>query len=155
MKDVSSDEEGEDVDLPTEITDLGNERRNERLAQKEKLRKMMESSDDDEAMGEAEEVKLGPDAVAMSEADIEVDEEEEKENEEVEEQPSAPIDASNKSAKNSKEAEEEEGAEEPAITVSGGRRRGRRKVMKKKTRRDAEGYIGVYFMLPCACWSHC
>ena len=32
---------------------------------------------------------------------------------------------------------------EPAITVSGGRRRARRKVMKKKTIKDEEGYLGV------------
>ena len=33
---------------------------------------------------------------------------------------------------------------EPAVTVSGSRRRGRRKVMKKKTIKDEEGYLGLY-----------
>lgn len=31
--------------------------------------------------------------------------------------------------------------QEPEVTISNGRRRGRRKVMKKKTTRDAEGYL--------------
>lgn len=34
---------------------------------------------------------------------------------------------------------------EPPIVVTGGRRRGRRKVMKKKTIKDDEGYLGLYF----------
>jgi len=33
---------------------------------------------------------------------------------------------------------------EPTAVVSGGRRRGRRKVMKKKTIKDDEGYLGSY-----------
>lgn len=33
---------------------------------------------------------------------------------------------------------------EPAVTVSGTRRRGRRKVMKRKTIKDEEGYLGLY-----------
>ena len=37
-----------------------------------------------------------------------------------------------------------EASPEPAVTVSGGRRRGRRKVMKKKTIKDEEGYLGLY-----------
>ena len=32
---------------------------------------------------------------------------------------------------------------EPAVTVTGGRRRGRRKIMKKKTIKDEEGYLGL------------
>ena len=32
--------------------------------------------------------------------------------------------------------------EEPTVTVSNGRRRGKRKVMKKKTMKDSEGYLG-------------
>ena len=31
---------------------------------------------------------------------------------------------------------------EPPLTVTGGRRRGRRKIMKKKTIKDEEGYLG-------------
>ena len=38
----------------------------------------------------------------------------------------------------------EETSPEPPVTVSGGRRRGRRKVMKKKTIKDEEGYLGGY-----------
>ena len=37
-----------------------------------------------------------------------------------------------------------EASPQPAVTVSGGRRRGRRKVMKKKTIKDEEGYLGLY-----------
>lgn len=32
---------------------------------------------------------------------------------------------------------------EPQVAVNGGRRRGRRKVMKKKTIKDDEGYLGL------------
>jgi DNA polymerase delta subunit 3 len=35
--------------------------------------------------------------------------------------------------------------EEPAYTVSGGRRRGKRRVIRKKTIKDEEGYLGMYF----------
>ena len=38
---------------------------------------------------------------------------------------------------------QEEAPTEPYITVSGGRRRGRRKVMKKKMLKDEEGYLGT------------
>lgn len=38
-----------------------------------------------------------------------------------------------------------EASPEPAVTtVSGGRRRGRRKVMKRKTTKDEEGYLGLH-----------
>jgi len=40
----------------------------------------------------------------------------------------------------SQEAEKSE-HEEPAVTVQGGRRRGRRQVKKKKTVKDEEGYL--------------
>ncbi len=33
---------------------------------------------------------------------------------------------------------------EPSIVTTGGRRRGRRKVMRKKTIKDDEGYLGTY-----------
>lgn len=33
---------------------------------------------------------------------------------------------------------------EPSFTVQNGRRRGRRRVMKKKTVKDEEGYLGKY-----------
>ena len=40
---------------------------------------------------------------------------------------------------------QKETSPEPSVVVSGGRRRGRRKVMKKKTIRDEEGYLGLYY----------
>lgn len=33
---------------------------------------------------------------------------------------------------------------QPSLTISEGRRRGRRKVMKKKTLKDEEGYLGMW-----------
>lgn len=40
-----------------------------------------------------------------------------------------------------------EASPEPPVVVSEGRRRGRRKVMKRKTMRDEEGYLGSYYGL--------
>lgn len=34
---------------------------------------------------------------------------------------------------------------EPTVTVQDGRRRGKRRVMKKKTVKDEEGYLGKHF----------
>ncbi|KAL8666343.1 MAG: hypothetical protein Q9202_001614 [Teloschistes flavicans] len=47
------------------------------------------------------------------------------------------------------EGKQGEAEQEKPATVSGGRRRGRRKVMKKKTLRDEEGYLGWFFPLIC------
>ena len=49
--------------------------------------------------------------------------------------------------------QEPEVAETPLVPSTGGRRRGRRKVMKKKTVKDEEGYLGEPFRhaLPCVC----
>ncbi len=47
------------------------------------------------------------------------------------------------------EVSEKRVEQEPAISAavaSGGRRRGRRKVMKKKTMKDEEGYLGTYLL---------
>jgi DNA polymerase delta subunit 3 len=38
---------------------------------------------------------------------------------------------------------------EPTVTVENGRRRGKRRVMKKKTVKDEEGYLGKYN----ECWN--
>ena len=38
----------------------------------------------------------------------------------------------------------QEPSREPKAVVSGDRRRGRRKIMKKKTLKDDEGYLGSY-----------
>ncbi len=64
------------------------------------------------------------------------------------------------SPKQESEAEAEEDAEvleekrplkeeEPVVEVSGGKRRGRRKVMKKKTVQDEEGYLGMLTLIDC------
>ena len=39
---------------------------------------------------------------------------------------------------------QKEPSPERPVVVTGGRRRGRRKVMKKKTMKDEEGYLGLY-----------
>lgn len=39
---------------------------------------------------------------------------------------------------------EKEATPEETVTVAGGRRRGRRRVMKKKTMKDEEGYLGKF-----------
>lgn len=44
-----------------------------------------------------------------------------------------------------------EASPEPAVVVSGGRRRGRRKIMKKKTIKDEEGFLG-FFRSPYGDW---
>ena len=38
---------------------------------------------------------------------------------------------------------QKETSPEPLVVVNGGRRRGRRKVMKKRTIKDEEGYLGL------------
>lgn len=50
------------------------------------------------------------------------------------------------------ESQPSEDHTEPAesMTVSDGRRRGRRRVMKKKTVKDEEGYLGISFSLHCS-----
>lgn len=49
-----------------------------------------------------------------------------------------PSEASNSAQVDTPKAEESE----PTVTVENGRRRGRRRVIKKKTVKDEEGYLG-------------
>ncbi|KAK8208055.1 Cell morphogenesis protein PAG1 [Zalaria obscura] len=65
----------------------------------------------------------------------------EAEDEPMEDAPSNPIDAPNEIVP--EEKQESQNKEEPieTVTVTNGRRRGRRRVMKKKTVRDEEGYL--------------
>ena len=44
-------------------------------------------------------------------------------------------------------ASREETSPGPPVVVTEGRRRGRRKVLKKKTMKDEEGYLGMYYGL--------
>lgn len=62
----------------------------------------------------------------------------------MEDAPSNPIDAPNEIVP--EEKQESQNKEEPieTVTVTNGRRRGRRRVMKKKTVRDEEGYLGRF-----------
>lgn len=62
-----------------------------------------------------------------------------------EDMPDAPAPADAPAPEESKPAEPEKKLEpKEEITVQGGRRRGRRQVMKKKTIKDEEGYLGTY-----------
>lgn len=61
----------------------------------------------------------------------------------------APIESANEETAPKNEPEPEPEPKEQ-VTVQGGRRRGKRKIMKKKTVKDDEGYLGMYlqFSLP-------
>jgi DNA polymerase delta subunit 3 len=53
----------------------------------------------------------------------------------------APAEPANEETEPKKEPEPEPKEE---VTVQGGRRRGKRKIMKKKTVKDDEGYLGMH-----------
>lgn len=58
-----------------------------------------------------------------------------------------PSSESQGSASVGKTEHQQELATESQATIPGGRRRGRRKIMKKKTFKDAKGYIGLTWRL--------
>lgn len=122
-----SDDNGDDdddEDPPAEPATDGTtgKSKKERAAE---LQAMMDADEDDpdEEMQDAD--------TPAAEAQPEEPEEEE------EEEPSAPLDAPlKKPAADTKESE--------TVTVENGRRRGRRRVMKKRTVKDEEGYLGSF-----------
>lgn len=64
----------------------------------------------------------------------------------MEDAPSNPIDSAPETPQESTDQSQiVEPADEPVetVTVTNGRRRGRRRVMKKKTVKDEEGYLGM------------
>lgn len=92
------------------------------------LRKMMEADDDED--GVAPDAKVDEDEVMAEEGET-----------------SAPVpleptaDGQGLKQQSPGAAGENDGDGEPTVTVTNGRRRGRRRVMKKKTTKDAEGYL--------------
>ena len=57
--------------------------------------------------------------------------------------PDAPV-AEEKPSQPEKAETPKEDEPEPTVTVQNGRRRGKRRVMKKKTVKDEEGYLGKH-----------
>ncbi|KAI9797663.1 MAG: hypothetical protein M1825_005722 [Sarcosagium campestre] len=113
MKDASEDEQEEDLILPASRRTRDDQPlRRPKSEREEGLRKMMED-DDDEAM-----------------IDPPVSSEEESQGSPAIE--TSPIAVAQP---------EREKSEEPVVTVSNGRRRGKRKIMKKLTVKDEEGFL--------------
>ncbi|KAH7355229.1 DNA polymerase subunit Cdc27 [Rhexocercosporidium sp. MPI-PUGE-AT-0058] len=113
MKDVVSDDEEDTYVPPPPSKEIVDSDRKSRKEREAALKKMMEDEDEEEIVVKAKSKRKEQEAVEVEDEDE--DEEEEKE----------------------KSVEKEE----IPITVSGGRRRGRRRVMKKKTVKDDEGYL--------------
>lgn len=125
MKDAS-DEEGEDEDViitgsntksKEETDEAAKKARAERDAKKKRLQDMMEEDDDDTPMQDA------PTAAPEEPEESAVDQPAEPE----------PVPALEK--------------QEDTVTVSNGRRRGRRRITKKRTFQDSEGYFGKFLLL--------
>lgn len=119
MKDAALSSSDEDDFIPPPIKQSkATTTRPSRTEREEKLRQMMDDDDDDEEddNGEGNDVNENSEMVDAS-------------------SPSNPIDAPEPSKSQSPSPPP------PAPEVSNGRRRGQRKVMKKKTMKDAEGYL--------------
>lgn len=126
--DDASEEEAEDL-FPDSGNKAAASNRESKKEREEKLKQMMED-DDDDADGTINSCVVRP-AMAHGVLDEEMpdaDEEPEREPTPVEQPPP------------SKPAELKE-----EVTVQGGRRRGKRQVMKKRTIKDEEGYLGEYY----------
>lgn len=137
VEDVAMSDDGEDdgedeiLSAPPKRKDEKEETgetRNMRKEREEKLRKMMEESDDDESAQDSKEAS----PAVVEDRDVE-----------MEDGPEEEEDVEPKKAIKNEPVEESE----PTITVSNGRRRGKRRVMKKKTVQDEEGYLGMLICL--------
>ena len=124
MKDASEDEQPEDFTLEADTTKPSSKTRSQR---EEELRKMMEEEDGESASAHVRGLQL-----TCAEED---EEEEDVDMKDPSDEPPEP----ESEAEPPKEASPEP---QSNVTVSDGRRRGRRRVMKKKTVKDAEGYLG-------------
>ncbi|KAL2070398.1 hypothetical protein VTL71DRAFT_13424 [Oculimacula yallundae] len=113
MKDVVSDDEEDTFIAPVPSKDIVDSDRKSRKEREAALKKMM---DDDEDEEEAVKPKAKPKRKEKEVVDVDEDEEENEKEKSVEK-------------------------EEIPTVVSDGRRRGRRRVMKKKTVKDEEGYL--------------
>jgi len=124
MKDVSDDEGGEDDDFVMVDDGKAEAAKSERKKREEKLRAMMDG-DGDEAMSDA-------DPAARPDPADEVGQEAQVEGDVDDVDDSAALDARPKATDDGKKEE---------FHVEGGRRRGKRKVMKKKTTKDEDGFL--------------
>lgn len=121
IADVSDDEEDTCVPPPPKPKAEGESARASEKEREEKLRKMMEeSSDEEKEPSAAATPKSAPDHTPDDE-DMEMGD----------------ANAVEEPKKKEKETKE-------YVVVENGRRRGKRRVMKRKTTRDAEGYIGMF-----------
>lgn len=120
MKDVFDEDDDDSDDFaPIQNTKPIQEQaaaRKARLEREAKLRKMMDEDEDGDEDGDVKMTDSG--GVSHASPDEEIEEPE------IDEQPKDPIPEPKES-----------------VTVSDGRRRGRRKVTKKKTTQDADGYL--------------
>ena len=116
MAEAEEEEQEEDFQIKMSTKEEREARAKAKQEREEQLRKMMD--DEDEDMTDA------PDAEAP--AEVPVEDEETKE--------SRPIDGPS--------SRDNATGKESSVTVTAGRRRGRRRVMKKKTMKDEDGYLG-------------
>lgn len=125
MKDVSDDDAEVDAGEDATKPDMSSTKlKQQRQTREERLRAMMEDEDDSHMSNAEDDVEPEPE----DEPDVEP----EPVNEPALEQAAA--------AETVKEEEQQ-----PSVTVSGGRRRGKRRVMKKVTMKDEEGYLSKLF----------
>lgn len=125
MKDVSDDDAEVDAGEDATKPDMSSTKlKQQRQTREERLRAMMEDEDDSHMSNAEDDVEPEPE----DEPDVEP----EPVNEPALEQAAA--------AETIKEEEQQ-----PSVTVSGGRRRGKRRVMKKVTMKDEEGYLSKLF----------
>ena len=123
MKEASEDEQPEDFAFKANTTRPSSKSRSQR---EEELRKMMEEDDGESAL---------PHVCVPQLTFTDEDEEDDIDMKDPSDEPPKP----EPKAEPPKAASPEP---QTKVTVSGGRRRGRRRVMKKKTVKDAEGYLG-------------
>jgi hypothetical protein len=134
--DDASEEEAEDL-FPDSTDKAAAATRENRKEREEKLKKMMDDDDDEEADG----MPGFPTCILKDDlTDMDADEE----MPDADEEPREPTPVEQLPPSKPAELKEE-------VTVQGGRRRGKRQVMKKKTVKDEEGYLGPCIQLRPAC----
>lgn len=114
-------------------------------AEDEPLQGMSEDEADDGAAGEEEEPTKAPEGKSKREreADLQAMMDQEDEDEPMEDAAdSGALDKKADAEDDPQQKAEDADKENESVTVEGGRRRGRRRVMKKKTVKDDEGYLG-------------
>ena len=115
MADAEEDEQEEDFQIKMSTKEEREAKARVKQEREEQLRKMMDEEDEDMADAPSAEASVPDDDLQQSNA---ID---------------RPASRNNAAEK------------EPTVTVTGGRRRGRRRVMKKKTMKDEDGYLGASY----------